>query len=77
MTLKLDDYGRKKEINAFKVLAGDDDHLMSLSKVQKILIDNGMSYDEVEFFTEQIKKDTRFYDMDSDSVVYSRFLKSM
>jgi len=36
-----------------------------------------MSYDEVEFFTEQIKKDTRFYDMDSDSVVYSRFLKSM
>lgn len=33
MTLKLDDYGRKKEINAFKVLAGDDDHLMSLSKV--------------------------------------------
>ena len=77
LNLKMDHYTKLQETNAFKFLAGEDDSLMDIKKVIKILIQNGMNLDDVQFFEQQIKKDARFYDKDSNSIIYPRFLKSM
>ena len=77
LNLKMDKYSKLEELNAFKFVAGEDDSLMDINKVIDILRINGMNDDNLEFFEEQIKKDARFYDKDSNSIIYPRFLKSM
>ena len=49
--LKLEDYTITDVKNAFKLLAGDDDKLISLDKIKSILERNGLSDMEIIFLT--------------------------
>ena len=52
--LKLEDYTITDVKNAFKLLAGDDDKLISLDKIKSILERNGLSDMEIIFLTNQL-----------------------
>jgi len=56
--LKLEDYTITDVKNAFKLLAGDDDKLISLEKIKNILEKNGLSEMEVIFLTNQLSHHT-------------------
>jgi hypothetical protein len=49
--LKLEDYTITDVKNAFRLLAGEDDKLISLQKIKQILEKNGLSDMDIIFLT--------------------------
>ena len=58
------------------MLAGNDD-TMDLEFMIKLLEEQGMSKKDVNFFEEQIKDNTDFYDMTTGKVNYKVFLSHL
>ncbi len=71
--LKLEDYTITDVKNAFKLLAGDDDKLISLDKIKSILERNGLSDMEIIFLMNQLSTHCEGNNM----VRYMDFLQSL
>lgn len=71
--LKLEDYTITDVKNAFRLLAGEDDNLISLKKIKDILEKNGLSDMDIIFLTNQLMQHTDGNNM----VKYQEFLSSL
>jgi hypothetical protein len=71
--LKMPDYTQTDVKNAFKFLAGIEDEYIPVSKIEELLVKNGMNSDEVKFIMSQIDG---FVD-NEHRFMYAKFLQNL